>query len=578
MKKLLLILSALILFSCDMGMDKSADEKKSDPIYSIEDENKLSELRAVEYNSAGNLPNLTALRCDVPTTVATGEELCLYLELENNGTAATGVTVSVYLSENSTISTNDIHLGDLTVGNMASGQKYSNTSLIPIPEIVDDYLVKGQYHIGYIIDKNNTIDEAREYDNILDKLEVQVITIGDLDIIQTVKEVDGLYEVTFTNTGNTNTKPFNYNFVLSENGIDVYNKVNPIYRAVDGVTDHKNILCPGLRPGQKFTTKHKLGDAFYAWDETNQVYVEFDVFKNYYTKDNLAKVSTMLNSSYDNNFVVTDVLTFSQTIVDNAGTVTATFENTSPLKSLDFSANYILKDENKSWEATNIIYNCIEQDNNLSVPCPVLNSGEKHSVELKLLDIYYKNTNGSSSIYDFSEEKTNIYITTYTYYLLSDRGTVSTGIIKEIKPNASYNNGILTNNTGTNFTFSYRVHLGKGYKHLSAQPPTASKVYDLNYYDIIVTNSKESTGLKQYSYYTETILPGGTFDFNNFKYVYVTDSSRGYIFFPQTTTLYSQVPNSTDIESTDTASNLIIEFKDGCKGSAYDVVMEYINH
>ncbi len=91
----------------------------------------------------------------------TGEDLSIWCDVRNGGTAdAGGFYIDYYASTNTTITTSDYLLGWKYVSGCAAGNYVEVTTIVSLP-----VLPAGKYYIGWIIDALYEVDESNEFNN-----------------------------------------------------------------------------------------------------------------------------------------------------------------------------------------------------------------------------------------------------------------------------------------------------------------------------------------------------------------------------------------------------------------------------
>ncbi|MEL7239730.1 MAG: CARDB domain-containing protein, partial [Planctomycetota bacterium] len=111
---------------------------------------------------ASFMPSSPLADAGTPNPVPVGGQLDLDIAIRNFGTlAAQGVTVDVYISDNTTITSNDTLLKTLTFDEVLPFE----TAIESFTTAVPDTLGEGTYSIGFIIDAGDNIDEFVETNN-----------------------------------------------------------------------------------------------------------------------------------------------------------------------------------------------------------------------------------------------------------------------------------------------------------------------------------------------------------------------------------------------------------------------------
>lgn len=107
------------------------------------------------------IPDMTAQIIATPTVAAAGEEMAVTRLLNNIGTAdATSFNYTYYLSNNPTISTDDIPVGTFSGAVPMGGDDYG-IDILQIPSQISE----GNYFVGLIVDADNLVDEVDEDNN-----------------------------------------------------------------------------------------------------------------------------------------------------------------------------------------------------------------------------------------------------------------------------------------------------------------------------------------------------------------------------------------------------------------------------
>ena len=121
------------------------------------------------------MPNSPAANVVSPNPVPVNGQLDLSATIRNFGTAtANDVTVDVYLSLDSNITTGDILLGSAVFDSIDPFVTASEPISVGLP----DTIAEGEYTIGFIIDGANIVDEFIESNNV-SAVDTLVVGIGD---------------------------------------------------------------------------------------------------------------------------------------------------------------------------------------------------------------------------------------------------------------------------------------------------------------------------------------------------------------------------------------------------------------
>ena len=115
------------------------------------------------------------------TSVAAGDVLSVYSDIQNAGTASSGnFDVSVYLSTDDIISAADNLLGTVSMPSIAAND-WEHADLVDAT--VPASLTPGQYYVGWIIDSNNDVPEFNESNNtVLYESGNTVLTVIDTNL------------------------------------------------------------------------------------------------------------------------------------------------------------------------------------------------------------------------------------------------------------------------------------------------------------------------------------------------------------------------------------------------------------
>jgi alpha-tubulin suppressor-like RCC1 family protein len=123
-------------------------------------------------SSAQELPDLVMTAVSGPASGATGGSLAISSTVKNNGTAALGFYVAIYLSTDNVITPSDTYLGSRQINGLAPGASHTGDTTFAIPNT----LPGGTYYIGAIADMlsngsnpnySNLIKESDETNNAL---------------------------------------------------------------------------------------------------------------------------------------------------------------------------------------------------------------------------------------------------------------------------------------------------------------------------------------------------------------------------------------------------------------------------
>jgi fibronectin type 3 domain-containing protein/N-acetylneuraminic acid mutarotase/outer membrane biosynthesis protein TonB len=107
-------------------------------------------------------PDLIVMSVDGPTSATPGATISITDTAKNQGSASAGsFYVYFYLSTDTTITTADTQLGSRYVTGLSVGATSSGTTNVTIPAAV----TVGNYYMGAIVDKDNTVSESNETNN-----------------------------------------------------------------------------------------------------------------------------------------------------------------------------------------------------------------------------------------------------------------------------------------------------------------------------------------------------------------------------------------------------------------------------
>ena len=143
-----------------------------------------------------------------PTIVAKGGSLAVSANVTNQGQAASGIfVVRFYLSANTTITTADYYLGEMTVASLAAGALSGlNVSGLTVSSGVP----AGDYYVGWILDADSQVAESYEDNNTGYVSSSRVTVTEPLPVVTlgvspaSVSEGSGVpLQYTFTRTGST---------------------------------------------------------------------------------------------------------------------------------------------------------------------------------------------------------------------------------------------------------------------------------------------------------------------------------------------------------------------------------------
>jgi hypothetical protein len=122
-------------------------------------------------------PDLIVLSVDGPTSATPGGTIAITDTVKNQGSASAGpFYVYFYLSTDTTITTSDTQLGSRYLASgLSAGASSSSTTNVTVPTSA----ATGNYYIGAIVDKDNTISESNETNNTgYDSTPITVLSVN----------------------------------------------------------------------------------------------------------------------------------------------------------------------------------------------------------------------------------------------------------------------------------------------------------------------------------------------------------------------------------------------------------------
>ena len=131
--------------------------------YSLNDQYRIK-ARWTDTNGSVNLTCYTGSNFNYfsPTSVSPGGSFTNHFRVKNEGSGNSGpFKVAVYLSENTSITTSDIKVGESVVNSLAAGQYIDVITQCTVPSSTPP----NNYYVGMIIDVENAVNESNENDN-----------------------------------------------------------------------------------------------------------------------------------------------------------------------------------------------------------------------------------------------------------------------------------------------------------------------------------------------------------------------------------------------------------------------------
>jgi len=157
-----------------------------------------------------------------------GDAISLNNTIANVGTANAGeFTVTFYLSDNRSITSQDTVLGTRTITSLAAAGNNTTAKPLTLPE-VNPFGEDGEFYLGMMVDSGGTVAETNDANNIL--VTTNPITIGNVitvDLIAALVQgptlgeigdetIEVYYEV--FNAGSTNSAAYDIDFYLTQSG------------------------------------------------------------------------------------------------------------------------------------------------------------------------------------------------------------------------------------------------------------------------------------------------------------------------------------------------------------------------
>jgi subtilase family serine protease/subtilisin family serine protease len=135
----------------------------------VDSGNSVSESNENNNSVAGNqtsvasaMPDLVATSVLGPASGSPGEQIQITVDVKNQGTGSSGgFNVSVYLSLDATVTTNDTQVGSYYVSSLAAGEQKGVT----INDTIPSTLAPGPYYLGAIVDSGYSVPESNEDNN-----------------------------------------------------------------------------------------------------------------------------------------------------------------------------------------------------------------------------------------------------------------------------------------------------------------------------------------------------------------------------------------------------------------------------
>jgi subtilase family serine protease len=138
----------------------------ADDFYSIQESNESNNVVAKQIAIQGTSPDLIVKNGDAPETVKAGTNITLYYREENIGKRDAGDhQVGFYLSRDNQWDSTDTLLGYDSVSRLEAGSYISRTKEFTLDENLDS----GDYYLLYVGDRNNSVYESDETNNVFAK-------------------------------------------------------------------------------------------------------------------------------------------------------------------------------------------------------------------------------------------------------------------------------------------------------------------------------------------------------------------------------------------------------------------------
>ena len=129
---------------------------------------------------AGRAPDFTLYGANASNvSLNAGDNLDVFFSATNRGNEPGNAEVTAFLSTNEAITTNDINIGSMAVGQLAQGQTVASTVSAQLPATIP----AGRYYLGLIVDPTAQVDELNESNNSILLLETIEVVSSELEIV-----------------------------------------------------------------------------------------------------------------------------------------------------------------------------------------------------------------------------------------------------------------------------------------------------------------------------------------------------------------------------------------------------------
>jgi gliding motility-associated-like protein len=182
--------------------------------------------------------DLTISASATPLEVGLGGEISFTISLLNSGeSVARDFTLSVFLSQDSVISADDVPVFNLTIDSLAPAENLTQEQLLSIPP---DF-PPGTYVVIFFIDANSSVDETNEENNLA-FIEITIIGTVEPPVIPNIITPNGDLVNDFLEIENIEQYPENTLTVLDKWGNEVFKTIN--YQNDWAGTDNAGQILP----------------------------------------------------------------------------------------------------------------------------------------------------------------------------------------------------------------------------------------------------------------------------------------------------------------------------------------------
>jgi PKD repeat protein len=178
-----------------------------------------------DYITVKEKADLTVTSVSGPSTGVKGKQVSIDSTIKNQGGSTANNFIVRYLLSSDNKFGGDYWLGDVTINNLDAGASLTSTNTFTIPATATTYtsnvIPAGIYYVLCYIDRNNTVSETNEANNILSSTSKIGINLPDLTVTSVSGPVKGIkgkqisIDSTILNQGSATASNFNVRYLLS---------------------------------------------------------------------------------------------------------------------------------------------------------------------------------------------------------------------------------------------------------------------------------------------------------------------------------------------------------------------------